>query len=905
MKTIRFLWMSLIGILALCIIVFTTITYYMINQNEKAAKEIGSVYLDQLGEQIQLHFESVIDLRVSQFEGLLLKAATATATVDEVDEEVQDEFIESTYDLGFTYLAFYDRKGTYMPVVGQITQIDNPEDFLASVIDGEQRVTDGRGADGSTLLIVGVPVVYTAGTAGLSRNETTDQVMLAGIPIEDISSSMSLDVGDTLAYSHIIHADGTFILDSAGGTESSYLDRIRSEESVDGAPIEDVVDQLGNAMAHGETCSATITAQDGTEGVNFAPLPRTDGWYIATVMVQDLISTPVQNLMNQRFYTALIGCGVIVLVILLVFVQYFRITRRQIAVAEAAQREADAANLAKSRFLPNMSHDIRTPMDVIVGMASIATSEIDSRPTVQNCLAKITLSSRHLLGLVNDVLDISKIESGNLSLKVDLVSLREVADQMIGIIQPQVESRGQSFDVLVDDIVAENVYCDGVRLSQVLLNLLSNAIKFTPEGGAVELTISQTPPTDEEDFVTTRFTVKDTGIGMGAEFQSHIFDSFSREGSEAAAQVEGTGLGMPITKGIVDKMGGTIEIDSAEGEGSTFSVTLDLERAHGKEADMTLPAWSMLVVDEDERVCRSATRTLAELGIQAQWADDVATAVRLVGEHRMQGSDFHIVLVGWQMPDADGIETVRRIREAIDDDTSVLLISAYDWNEIENDARKADIDGFVSKPLFKSTLYHGLRKFDGGSKRAPGTAERASEVVIERNRRASLAGRRVLLAEDQELNWEVVRGLLAPTGVILEWTQNGRECVDRFAMSETGFYDAVLMDVQMPVMDGYEATRGIRALERRDAASVPIIAMTADVFSQDVGRSLQSGMNAHVPKPVNAKTLMRVLAECIGANSDDVRDGAIGSMDDGTDDSAAPAAGSMIGEDAEIAGKEP
>lgn len=433
---------------------------------------------------------------------------------------------------------------------------------------------------------------------------------------------------------------------------------------------------------------------------------------------------------------------------------------------------------------------------------------------------------------------------------MDVICLRETMESIVSIIQPQVKAKRQLFDVFIQNIRRENLYCDSVRLNQVLLNLLSNAMKFTPEEGSITVTVSQEDSPRGEGFVRTHFIVRDTGIGMSEEFQKKIFESFAREDSTRVQRTEGTGLGMAITKYIVDEMQGTIAVASRRGEGSEFHVTLDLEAAPEDDETMRLPDWEMLVVDDDEQLCRSAADSLRDMGVRAEWALSGPQAIDMARERHRQGRDYHVILLDWKIPGMDGIETARRLRAAIGDHVPILLISAYDWSDIEDQARQAGISGFLSKPLFRSTLYHGLLRFAGDEAARP---EEPQEIGRD------FSGVRILLAEDNELNWEIANELLTAQGFRLDWAENGQKCVELFESAEAGTYDLILMDLRMPVMNGYDATRAIRALDRPDARTIPIIAMTADAFSEDIHRCLECGMDAHIAKPLDMRELLRLL----------------------------------------------
>ena len=454
-----------------------------------------------------------------------------------------------------------------------------------------------------------------------------------------------------------------------------------------------------------------------------------------------------------------------------------------------------------------------------------------------------------MLGLINDVLDMSKIESGKLTLTLEAISLKEVVEGVVGIIQPQIKTKKQSFDVHIENITVENVYCDSVRLNQVLLNLLSNATKYTPEGGSIQLSLFEEASPRGENFVRTHLKVKDNGIGMSPEFLQRIYESYSRADEARIHKTEGAGLGMAITKYIVDAMGGTIDIRSELNKGTEFHITIDLEKAALPEADMVLPPWNMLVVDDDAVLCQTAVSALKSIGVNAESTLSGESAMKRIVQRHRQHNDYQIILLDWKLPDMDGLQIAREIRRSFGSEIPILLISAYDWTEFEEEAREAGISGFISKPLFKSTLFYGLRQYMG----LEATHQPAS------GNGAGLSGSRVLLAEDNELNWEIASELLSDLGVELEWAEDGQICLDKFRESPEGYYDFILMDLRMPHMTGYEAAQAIRGLNRADSVSVPIIAMTADAFAEDIQRCLECGMNAHIAKPIDVAELTRLL----------------------------------------------
>lgn len=526
--------------------------------------------------------------------------------------------------------------------------------------------------------------------------------------------------------------------------------------------------------------------------------------------------------------------------------------RKNVELNEALHA-AKEANKAKTRFLSNMSHDIRTPMNAIIGMADIANNHIDDKQRVLDCLHKITISGRHLLGLINDVLDMAKIESGKMTLREDKASLRDVIDTICGITRVHIKEKAQHFDVVSGDILCEDVYCDSLRLNQVLLNLLSNAIKYTKEDGSIELKIWQEASEKGDGYVRTHLSVADNGIGMSPEFLCTIFDAFTRADVGRVQQTQGTGLGMAITKSIVDTMKGSIEVESELDHGSTFHVVFDLRKAATATQKMQLPPWNILVVDDNEEVCLSVARSLQELGTRPQWCTDGRTALKKVSEANQRGEDFYVVLVDYRMPVMNGVETAKKIYELLGDKTPIEMISAYDFSEIEDEAKDAHVSGFISKPLFLSGIYQELCRF------IPDYSEKRNEDS--KNDNQNLRGVRILLAEDNDINAEIAMVILEEIGIKAERAEDGERAVELFTESVPGTYGAILMDLRMPHMDGLEATAAIRALKREDAATIPIIAMTADAFAEDVQKCLDAGMNAHLAKPIDIDQLKKTLTE--------------------------------------------
>lgn len=835
-KTLKFLRNSAIFISILCVFTFSFLAIYMNGKSSETMTEMGTIYMAGMSEQISIHFEKTVGLRLEQ-----VKELEQDVPPQEVDDELMKELSYSGQARGFDYLAFYGGDGNFNMIYGEKIKVTDPEPFFNSLSNGDKKVAVGTDTSGNEIVLMGIPASY-----GMKDGKTSI-ALVAGIPVDYVKEVLSLDENDSMVYSHIIRRDGSFVIRSNAAFRENYFDRIKAMiEEMDGESAQQHIQELEAAMSAKEKYSKVIKVENERRHLYCVSLPYSE-WYLVTVMPYGTLSEIVGNLSNLWAIMAIVSCVAVLCALLLVFYKFFMLTREQFRELEEARQEAVSANRAKSEFLSNMSHDIRTPMNAIVGMAAIATANIGNMQQVQNCLKKITMSSKHLLGLINDVLDMSKIESGKMSLNIDQVSLREVMEGIVNIVQPQVKEKNQHFDVFIHDISSENVCCDSVRLNQVLLNFLSNAIKFTPEGGSIHLAMEEEPSNLGEDWVRIHLMVKDSGIGMSKEFQDKIFDSFTREDSMRVQKIQGTGLGMTITKYIIDAMGGTIEVKSEPGKGTEFHVILDFERATVQEEDMVLPAWNMLVVDDDEQLCRTTAASLKTIGVQADWTLDGETALRMVERKHRQHDDYHIILLDWKLPGMDGIKTANEIRKMMGEEIPILIISAYDWGDIEEDARGAGINGFIAKPLFKSTLYYGLRKYAG-------ITEGIVEEEVEETK--DFKGRHILLAEDNDLNWEIAEELLGELNLSIDRAENGQVCLEIFEQSELGYYDAILMDIRMPIMNGYEATKRIRELERADS-NIPIIAMTADAFSEDINHCLECGMNAHIAKPIDIQEAVR------------------------------------------------
>ncbi len=519
-------------------------------------------------------------------------------------------------------------------------------------------------------------------------------------------------------------------------------------------------------------------------------------------------------------------------------------------LAEALQT-AQIANNSKTTFLSNMSHDIRTPMNAILGFTTLLAKDADNPDKVREYLKKITASGQHLLSLINDILDISKIESGKVALTIGEFTLNDLVTSVDAIIRPAAKAKNQTFFVTVVGIKHEYLIGDETRINQILINLLSNAVKYTPEGGHIWFRIIGLEQHSSQ-FEHIRIEVEDDGYGMTPEYLSIIFDSFTREENSTTNKIQGTGLGMAITKNIVELMGGTIEVSSKVNVGSLFTVDLEL-RIQNETVDEnfwnTHGIFRILAVDDEEAICKNIQILMEDSGVKVDIAFNGNEALQQIQDVYQQGDQYNVILLDWQMPDMNGIETAKQIRTVISDDIPILFLTAYDWEDIEAEALRAGIDGFFAKPFFVAAFKEKILAFHAG---------RHIDDIPQQNTH-SLEGKTFLVAEDNEINAEILSEILSVEGASCEIAVNGQLVLERFQNAAPGEFDAILMDVQMPVMNGYEATKAIRSLQCEDAKNVPIIAMTANAFAEDIKEALHSGMNAHLSKPIDVAVLKETI----------------------------------------------
>ena len=521
---------------------------------------------------------------------------------------------------------------------------------------------------------------------------------------------------------------------------------------------------------------------------------------------------------------------------------------------QAALEAAEHANKAKTAFLSNMSHEIRTPMNAIIGLNNIALNDPTASEEVKKYLEKSGASAQHLLGIINDILDMSRIESGRMTVKSEEFSFAKALEQVNTIISGQCRDKGLIYDCRIVGQIDTYYVGDVMKLKQVLINILGNAVKFTPEGGTVSFLIEEGSRFDGKAVV--KFVISDTGIGMSKEYLPHIFEAFSQEDSSSTSKYGSTGLGMPITKSIVELMNGTITVDSEKGIGTTFTVTVTFGESDRKSSDtengtLVPHNMSVLVIDDDQIALEHAEIILGQVGLSCETAESGWEGIDKVRIRHGRREDYDLILIDWKMPEMDGIETTRQIRSIVGSDTPIIILTSFNWDDIADEAKDAGVDTFVPKPLFADNVMEEFRE----------AFRRKNETLV--NKTADLEGRRILLAEDVAVNAEIMMMVLSMREMEVDLAENGQIAVDLFAEHEPGYYAAILMDMRMPVMDGLEATRIIRSMEKEDAKTIPIIALTANAFDEDVQQSLQAGLNAHLSKPVEPEALYETLEKLI------------------------------------------
>ena len=663
-----------------------------------------------------------------------------------------------------------------------------------------------------------------------------DAVILRVIPISALEQKWIFPQSELEnAELSMIDVNGDYILKGSSFKNSSFFEFYNSYNSSDNDTTKKLFDSITSS-----TGSISMNNSHGEECVlAFTPISTTNGWTMLGLVPAEDLNIEKRN--RNWVLFGVVSVGLLVLFLSDLFYMLYLNKRLQITA-----RKAESANKAKTDFLSTMSHDIRTPMNAIIGLTSIAEKNTGDEESTKESLRKIGLASNHLLTLINDILDISKVESGNLKLSPLTFSIVETVENLVNISQPMIKEKNIDFSFHINQMEKEYLYTDQLRLNQIYINILSNAIKYTEPGGRVSVALRE-EMSSMPGCIRLTYVVEDTGIGMSPEFMESMYTPFSRQVDSRVNSIQGTGLGLAITKQMVELLGGTIDCQSEQGKGTTFTVALDIPIADRQREDMELEPIDVLLVDDDETMLLTATETLESLGASVEQARSGIEALGMIEHRHLSGKDYSLIMVDWKMPEIDGLETISRIRSDIKTNVPILLTSSYDWSDIEDKAKAAGANGFITKPLFKSTLYDKISELIG---------EGSSSTEPEDDY-SDLQGLRILVAEDNDINWEIISAMLSMFGITSERAENGKVCVDMIREAEEESYALIFMDIQMPEMNGLDATRTIRKLENKWASSIPIIAMTADAFSENIMECMNAGMNGHIAKPIDVKLVIK------------------------------------------------
>lgn len=638
----------------------------------------------------------------------------------------------------------------------------------------------------------------------------------------------------------IINSFGDYILRAPMFKNDNFYEFLRSYNKLTYPEL----DELSQKVNSAEKGYFTFNNAQGVETLfGYSTRGYNDWVVVGALPLSDLKYTEVQwSLLISPLFTFIM--------LLVINVIFFQSLNRQL---RASLENLETANAAKTNFMSSMSHVIRTPMNAIIGLTTIAEQDIDDHARVKNCLNKISLASSHLLTLINDILDISQVESGKFTINPIQFSLADSSVDLVNIIYPQAEEKKLECSIHLVNITQEYLLADKLRLNQIWLNILSNAVKYTPSGGSIDITLEEQPIPDDQSSIMLFFTVRDTGIGMSPEFMKSIFEPFAREKDSRTDKIQGSGLGMAITKQIVDLLGGNISVHSEQGKGSEFRVSLKLKRGYCVKYDKVPDGFNVLLIGESN-FSDNTKLFVNELGGNAECTTSSDQSEFINGR---KASDFNMVLIDRKMADTGCIETAQSIRGYFGEDCPPIVISAFDWTDIETEARSAGVSDFITRPVFKTVLMDMFSKLLEGK---IGRTDAGNEIASD----SDLVGLDILVAEDNDINWEIINDLLASFGIKADRAENGSICVDMLKNSAPGKYAMVFMDIQMPVMNGLEATQLIRKLDDEQLASIPIVAMTANAFAKDVSDCIKAGMNGHIAKPINVKILLSEIKKYVG-----------------------------------------
>ncbi|MBE6028840.1 MAG: response regulator [Clostridiales bacterium] len=845
--------------------------------SEEAVERVSSLYLDELAGRREQVVAGNLQGRISDM-NIALEMIEEEDLSDEAHLRAYQAAMKKYFRL--EKFAFVDEGGVIHTSMGKQYDIDSYSFDYRTLDSSEISIKNLNQKNKTVIIAKPVDLSCDGKKMKVCFMEISMKEMLTGVSMQSQTSDAT--------FSNIYTNTGVALTDQVLGglaVEDNLREALSHADYADGYSYEKICEDF-DGLKRGE---ASFTYNGIYETLSYVPIEGTD-WFLTYLVRESVISKEISSFSKGIVSRSILMSILTVLIMLAVFgfilLQNRRNTEllleKETADAEArtrqeeldyrisvqkqleeqslmlndALRTAEEANKAKTAFLSNMSHEIRTPMNAIIGLDNIALNDPETPEKIKDYLRKIGDSADHLLELINDILDMSRIESGRLVLRNEEFSFQKILEGINTMFSSQCVEREQDYQCHINGQIDEYYIGDGTKLKQVLINILGNAVKFTPKGGKIELEAEK--KAEYKGQTTLQFRISDTGIGMSEDFLPHIFDVFAQEDSSSTNKYGSSGLGMPITKSIVEMMNGNIQVESEKGVGTVFTVTVTLtnsERSSGDADNFDVDPQKMcvLIVDDDSIACEHARLVLGKAGISSEIAESGAEAIEMVKLHSARMNPYNLILVDWKMPELDGIETTRRIREIAGEDSAIIILTAYQWEDVLEEALQAGVDSFLSKPLFASTV---LEEYKTAMRK------RGISIGIEANK-ADLAGRHILLAEDVEVNAEIMMMVLQARQMKADLAVNGRIAVEKFEEHEPGYYSAILMDMRMPEMDGLEATRAIRALRRPDAGSIPIIALTANAFDEDVQKSIQAGLNAHLSKPVQPEVLYETLENLI------------------------------------------
>ena len=844
---------------------------------ESAVRSVSLLYLEELAGRREQVVSNNLQEKIN-----VIRVAIDLMTEDDLSDKAHLEAYQSRMKKLYKLdkFAFVDTDGMIYTSTGTQDNIADYSFDYQTLSEPEISIFNLQTPEKKVVIAVPVDLRLEGKNLRVCFMEIDMKEMLSGVSMEAQSTDATfcnIYTGDGIALSNTI----------LGGlaVEDNLLEALKNAEFEKGYSYEQIVDDFRQSNRR----EVSFTYDGIRETLSYLPVTGTN-WLLTYLIRESVISDQISSISSGTISRSVFQSILTIVILLAIFAYIIFQTRKNAQLAletETAQAEvrgkqeeleqrialqkqleeqsqvlsdalaaAEEANKAKTAFLSNMSHEIRTPMNAIIGLDNIALNDPDTSPKTREYLEKIGASAEHLLSLINDILDMSRIESGRLTLRNEEFSFSGLLGAINTMFSSQCTDKGLDYQCYILGEVDDYYIGDNMKLRQVLINILGNAVKFTPEGGSISFRVERTAQYDR--LTTLRFTIKDTGIGMSSDYLPHIFDAFSQEDASTTSKYGSSGLGLAITKNIVEMMNGTINVESEKGKGSTFTVTvtlMDSERANSEEdfAQIRPSEMTVLIVDDDPIACEHAKLVLEKAGIASEVADSGKTAIEMVKLRHVRRDPYNLILVDWKMPEMDGVETTRQIRAIVGSESAIIILTAYRWDDVLEEAVSAGVDSFIPKPLFAAAI---LEEFQAAMKRKKISEEKQSQ-------KADLKGRRVLLAEDVQINAEIMMMVLQTREMEVDLAVNGRIATEKFAEHEEGYYSAILMDMRMPEMDGLEATKTIRAMDRADAKTIPIIALTANAFDEDVQRSMQAGLNAHLSKPVQPDILYETLESLI------------------------------------------